>query len=175
MRYYIPDLKPGFRFFWFGVIVSILLLGCASGPRYAPQDALLELTPDQFDTIDVAMLGQARVIWGGAIIALENLEAFSEIEVIAFPLDARQRPQQHKQALGRFILRWPGYLEAMDYTQGRLLTINGMVTDWHQRNIGAAIYTYPIVMAEDMYLWPAATMPPSRPRLHIGIGVMLGK
>lgn len=157
----------------FLVVLAILWLsGCATGPRYDTQGIDLSLSPIRLIEAEAFPAAQ-RILWGGAIIEVRNLHQSSEIELMAFPLDQQQRPQTHKAAQGRFLAHWPAYLEAMDYAPGRLLTVTGTLTNITSGSIGAATYHYPNVQIEQLHLWPAQASP-TRPRLHIGIGVTLG-
>ncbi|WP_139063955.1 Slp family lipoprotein [Thiorhodospira sibirica] len=158
-----------------GLIALLLVLwlsGCATGPRYDTEGIDLSLSPRSVIEVGTFPAGQ-RILWGGAIIEVRNLHQSSEIELMAFPLDQQQRPQTHKAAQGRFLAHWPAYLEAMDYAPGRLLTVTGTLIDITTGPIGAATYHYPNVQIEQLHLWPAQASP-TRPRLHIGIGVTLG-
>jgi len=153
------------------LLLLTLLTACASGPRYDTGDINLQITPLQV----VSESGQwqdARVLWGGLIVASANLRDKTQIEILAYPLDSSQRPVTDKAPMGRFLAQQPGYLETTDYTQGRLLTITGTVQGITTGKVGESEYTYPVVRLADHYLWPQRDGSPET-RVHFGIGVQI--
>ncbi len=163
-----------------GVFVALaftaMLAACATpGPDYATTDVATGLTPREAVSGFSQRQGQT-VLWGGVIIAGRNLEDYTRIEVLAYPLDNDQRPMTDRQPLGRFLVRTPGYLETADYQAGRLLTIKGAVTEIAEGRIGEAAYTYPVVGTEQLHLWPVpAAAQPSGPQVRFGVGVIFSR
>lgn len=151
-----------------------LLAGCAAGPRYDTREAELDLPPLQVSA-DPELYRGTRVLWGGSIAVTRNLRDYTEIEVLSHPLDRSQRPQMSLGTRGRFLVRQPGYLEEMDYARGRLVTVTGVLSAAAAGSVGEAPYTYPVVEAEDLYLWPPSYREPAVPRFHFGIGVIFGR
>lgn len=147
-----------------------LLSACASGPQYDTRDVDLAVTPRQAVAESDLLRGKA-VLWGGVIIASSNLQDMTQFEILAYPLDSRQRPQTDRKPLGRFIAQQPGYLEVADYTQGRLLTVTGRLDGTLDGRIGESDYTYPVVTAVRHYLWSESDGGP-RTSVHFGIGVL---
>ena len=154
-------------------LLSALLLGaCASGPRYPTEGVELSLTPQQAIAEADAARGKT-ILWGGMIINSSNLESRTRIEILAYPLDSNQYPQTDSSPLGRFLLFKDGYLETVDYAPGRLITVRGPLTGTQSGQVGETAYTYPLVSARDLYLWPRAGR--SDPRVHFGVGVVFGR
>jgi outer membrane lipoprotein len=96
----------------------------------------------------------AQVLWGGGIIATENLAAGARIELLAYPLDGQQRPRRGAEPRGRVLVRRDGYLEPMDYHQGRSLTLRGRVVGVRTTRVGERRLEVPVVEAEALHLWP---------------------
>lgn len=161
------------RFVLFALI--LLAAGCATKPRFETSGINAEVTP-QMVTREAAAASGHDVLWGGVIVNSSNLADATQLEVLAYPLDDRQRPNSERRPIGRFLAVAPGYLETADYAPGRLITVRGPVEDLSTGRIGDASYTYPVVKIADSQLWqrkPAADV--SRPRFNFGIGVMIGR
>lgn len=146
-----------------------LLAGCAS-PVFRPEGAAVGLTPDDA----VAQFARAegrRVIWGGVVVESRNLAESTELVVLGFPLSRSQRPQARSKPVGRFIVRYPGYLETAVYEPDRLVTVDATVVGLDTRPVGEARYRYPVARADAVHLWPEDERSESRVRLGIGIGI----
>jgi len=145
------------------------LAGCQTPPPLSSAGADPALTP-------AAALAHwpdtrgAGVLWGGAIVQTVPRGEWTEIEVLAFPLGADQRPDTRAPALGRFFLRANGLLEPLDFAPGRLITVRGSVIETGQGTIGQAVYRFPVIAAAQFYLWPA-TPDLVAPVVRFGIGI----
>ena len=154
------------------ILLTVLLLGaCASGPRYPTEGVELSLTPRQA-TAEAAAVQGKTILWGGMIINSSNLKDQTRLEILAYPLDSSQYPQTDSPPLGRFLLLKDGYLETVDFAPGRLVTVRGPLAGTRSGQVGETGYTYPLVKARDLYLWPRAGR--SEPRVHFGVGVVFG-
>ena len=109
------------------------------------------------------------VVWGGMILEVRNYERHSEIELLAYPLDAKQRPMLELADQGRFIALLPGYVEGQDFPEGRFLSLIGRITGDRRGSLRNAPYTWPEVDVDQMHLWPREFR--SGPKFSIGIGV----
>lgn len=151
------------------LIVSLLLVaGCATpydignaDPRVTPVEAAK----------DVAGMLNHTVAWGGLIAAAKNLKDRTELEVVGYPLDTENRPDNNAAPTGRFLVAQPSYLETADYAPGRLITVVGNVTETRRGTVGEAPYVYPVVAASKLRLWPKPTGDRREPGFHFGIGV----
>jgi outer membrane lipoprotein len=150
--------------FWF-----LLLTACASGPQFPLQGVNRDLQPKA--AVAPPSLGQ-HVLWGGLIIATHNLADHTQLEVLAYPLDANQLPDTSAQPLGRFLANHKGYLEPADYASGRLVTLKGTVVAPREGKIEESQYTYPVVEVTAIYLWPPQEAQETGTQLHFGIGVI---
>lgn len=158
------------------LLIPILLglTACASGPRYDSQTANMELTAAQVIAKPEDYL-DTQIIWGGIIINTRNLPDHTEIELLAYPLDGRQQPMSGKGEQGRFLAKYNRYLETVDYAPGRQLTVRGHIAETINGKVGDAPYTYPVIQANDIYLWPRTDGTAKTPQVHFGIGIIFGR
>jgi outer membrane lipoprotein len=160
------------------ILVLLLVLGlsaCASGPRYPTTGVASDLQPAEVAASAGTFRG-SRVIWGGIIVATRNLSQYTEIEVLGYPLDSRQQPLTSRSPQGRFLVHSPGYLEKVDYAAGRRISVTGTLGDNLAGRVGEAAYTYPLVEARDIHLWPTETQSDGgRTRFNVGVGVIFSR
>lgn len=152
----------------FAFFLPALLGGCATA--YDVGNAELTLTPQQA----AAAIDRARdrtVAWGGVIVDARNLADRTQLELLAYPLDCRNRPDRDAQPVGRFLALHPGYLETADYKPGRLVTAVGKVTETRTGTVGEARYVYPVLSVTALKLWPTEQQEATQPRFHFGVGV----
>lgn len=155
------------------LFLALVLSACATGPRYDTSQVDLDLTPQRV-AADAAAHRDRPVVWGGIIVASENLEDRTRLEVLAYPLDRSQRPRTGQSPQGRFLVEYPGYLETADYAAGRNLTVQGRVDEVVDGRIGEAAYRYPRIAPDDLHLWPrAAEAERTAPRVRFGVGIIL--
>jgi outer membrane lipoprotein len=156
-------------------VALALLAGCATGPRYDTAGVATDLVPAEVSA-NPALHRGTQVIWGGLIVVTRNLADYTELEVLGYPLDRSQRPDAGRSPQGRFLVRTRGYLEEVDYAQGRRVTVTGTLGEHVDGLVGEAPYTYPLLQARDIHLWPVDTRrDPGSPRFHIGVGVIFSR
>jgi outer membrane lipoprotein len=151
-------------------IALTLLAGCAA-PVF--KDApITTITP-----IEIAREPESRdgadVVWGGKILDVRNGVDRTEMQVVAYPLDAAQRPDPDARTLGRFVVALPGFVEPLDYPAGRFVTLRGRISGSQTRRIDERDLVLPIVADATIHLWPI-NFPRERPRVSFGIGVGVG-
>lgn len=151
----------------------LLLTACAAGPRFDTGGVMVSVTPDQA-AARMSRLEGARVLWGGTILSARNREETTRLEILAYPLDDRQRPRTGKEAGHRFVAIHEGYLETADYSPGRQVTVKGPLVGKREGKVGKAPYTYPMMKAERIHLWPKPNRGARPPRFHFGLGVLFG-
>jgi outer membrane lipoprotein len=152
------------------LILALALSGCATvQPPFAAIPAG-NVPPPIEAARDTARWMNQPVLWGGMIIEVRNYERHSEFEILAFPLDDKQRPMLEQRDDGRFIAIVPGYVEAVNWPRGRYVTLVGNITGDRRGAIREAEYIYPEVDADQMHLWPRDFRKPG-PRISVGIGV----
>ena len=130
----------------------VLLVACASAPSFNTLDVDPLLTPQTVAADPQPATGKV-VQWGGTIVNTTNLEGSTQVEVLAYPLDADGRPIGDGTAQGRFIIERAGYLEPESYAAGRQLTVVGAVTGTRSGRVGEAAYLYPVVEARQLHVW----------------------
>mgnify|MGYP001170023437 FL=1 len=158
------------------ICAVLLIAGCANTqPRFDTSGVATGVTPQGVAADTIAQAPE--VLWGGVIVNSSNLTDATQLEVLAYPLDDRQRPNTALSPIGRFLAVAPGYLETADYTQGRLITIRGRLQDRAEGRIGEARYAYPVIEILDSQLWQREdhSRSYSQPRVNFGIGVMIGR
>ncbi len=156
------------------LLALVLAAGCATSPPLATEGAAVSVTPEQARA-GMDRLEGTRVLWGGVVVASTNREETTRLEILAHPLDRRQRPRTQAQSGPRFLAIHQGYLETADFAPGRSVTLTGPLVGLHEGQVGEAPYTYPVVAAEDLHLWPTPEQGrQSPPRFHFGLGVLFG-
>jgi outer membrane lipoprotein len=137
------------------VLLSVALLGgCAS--RLPPR---ISTPPPEDLSISAVRAGGGHysgrtVRWGGEIIQVENHKRFTDISVLARPLNSEGKPQSGSSADARFIARFRGFLEPEEYKPGRLITVVGRFTAIEHHKVGEYRYPYPVVEVVEQYRWP---------------------
>jgi len=149
---------------------TVVLAACATAPKFDTNGIDLSISPQQAVAETEALQG-VQVLGGGVIISSANLKEVTQFEIRAYPRASNQRPDTDKAPLGRFLARQEGYLEASDYSQGRLITISGTLQDKRSGSIGETEYTYPVLKINQLHLWKKRG-DAIEPQFHIGIGVM---
>ncbi|MHB8345838.1 MAG: Slp family lipoprotein [Acidiferrobacterales bacterium] len=150
-------------------IGSILLAACATNPPFDLAGVDTALMPGPATT-DIGMTKGHRVEWGGVIVTAKNLRDWTDLEILAYPLDRSAHPETEKKPLGRFILRQKGYLETVDYAPGRLITAVGDIMEIKEGFVGQAPYRFPVLGAEQLHLWPKEVRTGTEPSVRIGFG-----
>lgn len=115
----------------------------------------------------------AEVLWGGKILDVRNLETTTEVQIVAYPMDAAQRPDPRAQTEGRFIVVLPGYVEALDFPAGRFVTARGRAAGTHVGRVDDHEYVFPRVGDAVVHLWPV-NFPYERGRVSFGVGLGVG-
>jgi outer membrane lipoprotein len=146
------------------------LAGCAApvfkdAPRNPATPAEIAMQPERYHGADV--------VWGGKILGVRNLAERTEVEVVAYPLDRAQRPDQNAPTEGRFILALAGYVEPLDYPAGRFVTMRGRIAGTQSSRIDEHDVAFPLVEDAIVHLWPV-NFPYERPRISFGLGVGVG-
>lgn len=150
--------------------LALLLSACASTPPINLKGADTSVTPGDAVAKPETTRGR-RVAWGGTIVATHNLKETTEIEVLGYPLETSGRPDTGANPQHRFLLVRDGYLEPADYRSGRLVSAVGTLDGLRHGRVGEADYIYPILQADDVYLWPAADTGRRDSNVHFGFGI----
>ena len=94
------------------------------------------------------------VLWSGVIISSVNLTEGTIIEVLQKPADMQGKPKDVDESEGRFLALYPGYLDVAIYNGGRKVTVAGEVQGKKIQRLGEIDYTYPLISAKEIHLWP---------------------
>jgi len=151
----------------------LALAACAPAPIYKPAADAVTAAPFQVAQ-SPEQFAHRQVIWGGRIVAVNNLADHSEVEMLAYPLDSSQRPKANDSGNGRFIAVMPGYVEPLDYPAGALMTISGSLSGSRAGQVGQANYTFPLVQVNQSHVWTADEMQKGKNNVHFGLGVGVG-
>lgn len=147
------------------LILLPMLAACATSP-FSESGLIAPFGPADALRGDVA-LGQ-RVLWGGRIVGVANTSEYTELEMLALPLDRADRPRESAEGGVRFVVRYRGFLEPVNYAPGRSVTAMGRFDGVEARSVGEFEVDQPVLDARQLELWPARD---ERPRTSFGIGV----
>ncbi|MEQ6342628.1 MAG: Slp family lipoprotein [Gammaproteobacteria bacterium] len=160
---------------WLGLLMVVLVSGCAANPPFSAEKLMMvdrSLTPQHVSQNNIAP--KTAVLWGGVIVDSRNMNDYTELTVLGYPLDSSQRPETAKTSIGRFLVRRPEYLEPLIYSPKREITVVGMVDEVTEGRVGDSPYHYPVVKADRIYLWPLRSAGASRFSIGVGVGVGVG-
>jgi len=147
----------------FCVLAAALLGGCAS---VVPED-IRTAAPGKVQVVDVREHPQqyrnAVVRWGGIIVSTRNERDHTIIEIVERDLDQEGRPRPVDRSQGRFLAKVSGFLDPAIYKPEREVTVRGRVEAVVEQSIGEYRYSYPVVLAEDAYLWQPRLAPTRYP------------
>ncbi len=163
------------------VLGSLLLLsllgGCASDVPLVIREPLA----DNPSLADVQSNPKAfvnrRVRWGGRIVSTKSVANKTEVEILSKAVGTDGRPEPGDVSLGRFLVGSDVLLEPALYGADREVTVYGVLKNVLMRNIGEHPYTYPLVQAIQIYLWPERRDYGDGawfPQFHFGLGVGVG-
>jgi outer membrane lipoprotein len=154
-------------------LLALTLAACAPAPIYKTTANAVVATPAQVSQSPERYSGN-MVIWGGRVVNVKNFTDHSEIEVLAYPLDASQRPKANDTGNGRFIAVTPGYAEPLNYPPGALMTVSGTLSGTRSGKVGEAAYVFPLVSTTQTHVWTAEEMRKGHSNVHFGVGLGVG-
>jgi len=130
----------------------ISLQACSHVPQQLRDGPPVSPTPVEVRADIVQHIG-TTVRWGGTIAKIDNQPTNSLLELVSRPLSSSGRPQETDASNGRFLVLIEGFLDPIVYAAGRELTVIGQVQGLEQRTIGEYRYNYPMLHAQQYYLW----------------------
>jgi outer membrane lipoprotein len=154
------------------LLTLLILNGCASTPKVA-ENAERGISPTEVASMAVTV-DDKLIQWGGVIVETSNLAETTELQILAYPLKSNGRPDVTASPTGRFLAQHPGYLERVDYRKGRQITATGRVTEQREGQVGEAAYTFPLLLSDELVLWPQQRDRQVSPRVNFGFGVGSG-
>lgn len=152
------------------VLITLALGACATSSPFDLKGVNRSLSPELAKS-GTAHQGQTA-IWGGLIIQSTNMKDHGEIEVLSYPLNEQGEPNRGASAQGRFFIQQDGYLETAQYAPGRWVSVLGKVKPPVQGKVGSADYTFAVIKAIQLELWPDPSQSgDSNTRFQFGIGI----
>ena len=137
----------------FSLWLVVAVYGCASQPNSSiSQVEVDEVTLAQAQP-DPERHAGALVRWGGEITAVENKPDSTLVLLVARALEDDEKPIEDGASDGRFIARFPGFIDPLVYEAGRPLTVVGTISGSTTRSIGEYDYRFTIVDVRDSHLW----------------------
>lgn len=134
------------------ILLIFLLSACSPFSRQALQQ--VDVT-SPFQDIQKAPQNylNKNVLWGGVIIEANVKTNATFIKVLNKDLDYEKRPEEGDKSNGRFIVRYPGFLDPAIYKPGREITVIGTLSGREVQPVGELLYTYPVVDARQLHIW----------------------
>lgn len=130
----------------------ILLFSCSPFSRQALQQVDIA-APFQEVRKAPQQYVNKNVLWGGSIIDTAIKKDGTYITVMEKPLDYEKRPEEGDHSQGRFIIRYPGFLDPAIYKPGREISVIGTIAGARVQPVGELQYTYPVVESKQLHLW----------------------
>ncbi len=139
------------------MLLILLFSGCvrAISQELRTQVDYTATIPEVLEKPD-AFMGKT-VMWGGVIASTRNIKEGTQIEIVAKPLHFDGRPGKGDQSEGRFLSIYKGFLDTVIYAKGREVTVGGSLKGIKKQPLDEIEYTYPVVMAKEVHLWPERT------------------
>jgi outer membrane lipoprotein len=140
------------------VLLVVSMAGCVRPPVQVDYGAFEEVS-----VVDAQAGGRdgARVRWGGTIVTVLPEASETCFEVVNRPLGAAAEPRISDETDGRFLACAAGFYDPEVYQSERALTVVGTLDQPVTRKIGEYEYTYPMLRAETVYLWPVREPEPA--------------
>jgi len=152
------DTKISKWYLIFGLLFLVCALFSFAGCAPVISERLRELVAKELTLSIVLKNPDANkgkmILWSGVIINSVNLKEGTMIKVLQKPADTQGRPKDVDDSEGRFLALYPGYLDVAIYSQGRKVTVAGEVQGERIQRLGEIEYTYPLISAKEIHLWP---------------------
>lgn len=132
----------------FLIFMAIIIAGCSVFPKSITSDVNRSVTLEQVQANPAQYTGQ-KVLWGGIILNTENLEKYTQIEVLESELSFDERPY-NGTSRGRFLIQSPGYLDTNIFAKNKRVSVVGTVKGTQAGTIGKMEYLYPVIEPLDV-------------------------
>lgn len=111
------------------------------------------------------------IVLSGIVVETENTKEGTLLKVLQRPAGFHGKPKDVDETGGRFLALDSRYLDADVFTQGRAVTIAGLVQGKRILPLDETEYIYPLVYVKELYLWPdERSYRSSYPSWHFGFG-----
>ena len=139
---------------YFSFLVSIIILTISCSPfSKEVMRQVDEIKPFREIKKAPELYLNKTVLWGGVIIETMSKKDEALIKVIQTELDMGKRPHDLDISGGRFLVRYPGFLDPAIYEKGREITVVGKIVGKELIPLGEVQYTYPVILSKEIYLW----------------------
>ena len=152
------------------LIALFAISSCATAPRLDTTKVDSTVVPNEVNANANLFLNKT-VHWGGQILEIKNLSDRSEVIVLGFPFDNYGTPDIDQKPIGRFILVKSGFLEPLDYRKGKIISAVGRVSGSSRGKVGETDYTYSLLSAQQIQLWPDTPKRTFGSHFSIGVGI----
>lgn len=136
----------------------VALVGCGVISKEIRQEAV---PLDDFSELRLhpeAYIGET-VILGGQVIETRNRPEGTTLVVLERPLGLGERPVQANASGGRFLVRFPEFLDPVVFAAGRKVTVAGVVTGTVTEKIGDAEVSCVLLDGREVHLWKESEPP----------------
>ena len=141
----------GLTFMFYGLFC---LAGCAAVISKQLREQVVKELTLRVVLKDPEAYKRETVLWSGVIISSVNVKEGTSIEVLQKPADIQGKPKDVDESEGRFLALYSGYLDVAIYNVGRKVTVAGEVQGKKIQRLGKIEYTYPLISAKEIHLWP---------------------
>ncbi|MBU3023334.1 Slp family lipoprotein [Aestuariibacter sp. A3R04] len=91
--------------------------------------------------------------WGGVVVGVENKDDKTFVEVVNFPLNHYGRPNTREETIGRFKVEMDGFVDPINFEEGRAVTFVGKVKAPIAGMVGEQPYMYPRLAGSNFHFW----------------------
>jgi len=98
--------------------------------------------------------GQTIIIGGVIVNTINHENESTTLVVLAYPLDWTGWPETGGKDEGRFMVKSKEFLDPALYSNGRKVTVAGVVTGIEFAPVGNTKYRYVVMESRQIYLWP---------------------
>ena len=135
---------------WF-LMVGMMLNSACTNVVFEGTGNRVRMTPEQILATGKDIAGV--IVWGGRVLSVNQGADWTDLEVLAFPLDGANSPRTDKMPIGRFVASYPSELEPLQVIPGHVITLAGELQGFRQGQVGEAVYQFPAVVTTRVHLW----------------------
>ncbi len=137
------------------VLATVLFLsGCGSVISPAIQEQVNPYLSFGQVLKDPSSYAGQTVIWSGTIIKTTVGARGTVLEILQHEADSRGMPIHLDRSEGRFLAFDNRFLDPEIYSQGRKVTVAGIIRGSRTRPLGKTEYRYPYLEIKELHLWP---------------------
>lgn len=141
------------KLLFFLVLATVIGSGCTHVISRQARDAVDQKTTFALVKADPGAFLGKDLLLGGVIVDTRIEKDGSTLEVFRWKLDRWGEPIAVDESAGRFLAVTDRLLDPAIYAPGRLLTLTATVLGEETRPLGQVVYRYPLLRANETYLW----------------------